>query len=96
MRKLFKLLLNWQIVPGRWEAGVKCAGIEKMDEESLVYLSALKAVNESLIEGLEAAVHTMASWDDLSPVRRETMIKALQELVSMSKEAYGVKPPTEH
>ena len=67
-----------------------------MDDESLLYLSALKKVNMSLIDGLEAAIHTMASWDDLSPGRRETMIKALQELVSMSKQAYGIKPPTKH
>ena len=67
-----------------------------MDDESLVYLSALKAVNDSLIDGLEAAIHTMASWDDLSPVRRETMIKALQELVSASKKAYDIKPPTKN
>jgi len=67
-----------------------------MDDESLVYLSALKMVNESLIDGLDAAIHTMASWDDLSPERRETMIKALQELVSMSKQAYGIEPPKKH
>ena len=67
-----------------------------MDDESLLYLSALKKVNMSLIDGLEAAIHTMASWDDLSAVRRETMIKALQELVSMSKQAYGIKTPTEN
>ena len=67
-----------------------------MDDESLLYLSALKKVNMSLIDGLEAAIHTMASWDDLSPERRETMIKALQELVSMSKQAYGIEPPKKH
>ena len=73
------------------------AGVyKKMDDESLIYLSALKMVNESLIDGLDAAIHTMASWDDLSPERRETMIKALQELVSMSKQAYGIEPPKKH
>ena len=83
-------------MPERVEAAIKTARIEKMDDESLLYLSALKKVNMSLIDGLEAAIHTMASWDDLSPGRRETMIKALQELVSMSKQAYGIKPPTKH
>ena len=67
-----------------------------MDDESLLYLSALKKVNMSLIDGLEAAIHTMASWDDLSPERRETMIKTLQELVFMSKKVYGIEPPSKH
>ena len=67
-----------------------------MDNESLVYLSALKSVNESLIDGLEAAIHTMASWDDLSIERRQFVIKTLQELVSMSKQVYGTEPPKKH
>ena len=67
-----------------------------MDNESLVYLSALKSVNESLIDGLDAAIHTMTVWDQLSTVRRQSMIKVLQELVAMSKKAYGVEPPEKH
>ena len=66
-----------------------------MDDETVKYLWGLKEINKALITGLEAAILAMDKWDDLTPKRRQSMIKSLQGLISKSKAAYGPEP-TKH
>ncbi len=64
-----------------------------MDNEKLTHLWALRKVNDSLIDGLELAVFMMDKWDEISMDQRKSMIGKLQELIVMSKKAYGEEPP---
>ena len=52
-----------------------------MDDETAKYLWALREVNKALSTGLETAMFAMQKWDDLTPQRRQSMIKSLQELI---------------
>ena len=63
-----------------------------MDDETAKYLWALREVNKALITGLETAVFVMDKWDELTPERRQSTIKALQRLISESDKAYENKP----
>ena len=67
----------------------------RLDDETVKYLWGLKEVNKALIVGLEAAILAMDKWDDLTPQRRQSMIKSLQNLITRSKMAYGPEP-TKH
>ena len=66
-----------------------------MDEEALGYLWALRKVNDAILVGLEAAVHTMENWDELSSEARESTIKSVKGLIAQSTAVYG-DLPTEH
>ena len=66
-----------------------------MDDEALEYLWALRKVNDAILVGLEAAVHTMENWDELSSETRESTIKSVKGLIDQSKTVYG-DLPTEH
>jgi hypothetical protein len=71
--------------------GGKCTGMAAMDDESAGHLWALRKVNEALIEGLTTAVFVMEKWDELPSVRRRSMITALKDLISQSRESYGTE-----
>ena len=64
-----------------------------MDDETVKYLWALKEVNKALITGLESAILVMDKWDELTPERRQSLIKSIQQLISQSKKAYETEPP---
>ena len=59
-----------------------------MNDESAMHLWALRKVNEALIEELTTAIFVMEKWDKLSADRRQSMITALKNLISQSREAY--------
>ena len=64
-----------------------------MNNETVKYLWALREVNKTLITGLDSAIFVMDKWDELTPERRQSMIKSLQQLISQSNKAYETEPP---
>jgi hypothetical protein len=66
-----------------------------MAGEELEVLWAFKQVNDTLIAGLESAVHTMENWDSLSQERRKSVIETIKKMIDQSKEVFE-KVPTKH
>ncbi len=66
-----------------------------MAGEELEVLWAFKQVNDTLIAGLESAVHTLENWDDLSQKRRKSVIETIKKMIAQSKEVFE-KVPTKH
>ena len=66
-----------------------------MAGEELEVLWAFKQVNDTLIAGLESAVHTMENWDNLSQERRQSVITSIKGMIAQSKEVFE-KVPTKH
>jgi len=64
-----------------------------MEDKNVNIMWALREVNKALLTGLEAAVSTMETWDDLSPERRQSIIISIEGLISESKKAYDTETP---
>ena len=66
-----------------------------MDKETVKHLWALRKVNEVLIEGLKVAIFVLENGKELTPERRNSLIKSLKGLIAQSEEIYA-EAPTEH
>lgn len=61
-----------------------------MDEDAFAVLTALKSVNDALLEGLKDVIFILENESDISPERRDSLIAAIKGLIKQGEEAYGI------
>lgn len=65
-----------------------------MEDDAFVVLAALKRVNDTLLEGLKAAVFILENEGQMSDEKRASLVTAIKGLIKQSEEACGRVPKT--